>query len=249
MIDTHFHLGSDDFLNPSEVLERARQEGVGPFIISGCNRKGIEEALQLVSQFEDVYASIGYHPEVADLVRDQDILFLEEALKHPKVVAVGEIGLDYHYGKENQDTQVSLFKQQLSLAITMHKPVVIHTRDAIQDTYDILSQYPLKGDIHCFSGSLEMAERFLKLGYYVGIGGVITFKNSKLYEVVEKLPLDRILLETDSPYLSPEPYRGMVNGPWNIPVIARKIAEVKGMDVSLVCHQTTQNARTLFDLK
>lgn len=249
MIDTHFHLGSDDFEDFQDVLKRARENGVHPFIISGCNRKGIEEALQIIDAEEDVYASIGYHPDVADIVSDEDLLFLEKALAHNKVVAVGEIGLDYHYGKENKEKQISLFQTQLAMAESFHKPVVIHTRDAIQDTYDILSKYHLKGDIHCFSESLEMAKRFLNLGYYLGIGGVLTFKNSKLYQVVEQVPLNRILLETDSPYLSPEPYRGMVNGPWNIPLIARKIAEIKGETISTIQEETTKNAKTLFDLK
>ena len=248
MIDTHFHLGSEDFDNPRDVLERARKNGVSPFIISGCTRKGIEDALLLIHEFDDVYASLGYHPEEADRVNHEDLLFLEKALEDKKVVAIGEIGLDYHYGKENKEKQIALFRAQLDIAVAKNMPVVIHTRDAIQDTYDILSSYPVKGVIHCFSESLEMAKRFFSLGYYIGIGGVLTFKNSKLYQVIEQVPLNCILLETDSPYLSPEPYRGMVNGPWNIPIIAKKIAEVQGIDVSIVENETTKNARELFDL-
>lgn len=247
-IDTHFHLSSEDYDNPQEILEKARKNGIEKFIISGCDRKGIEEALQLADQFEDVFITIGYHPEFADSVNEDDLNYLEMCLSHPKVVGVGEIGLDYHYGKENRTKQIELFQYQLQLANQYQKPVVIHTRDAIQDTYDIIKNYDNKGVIHCFSESLEMAKLFIKLGYFLGIGGVVTFKNSKLYRIVEEIPLEFIVLETDSPYLAPDPYRGEKNGPWNIPIIAEKIANTKQISLEQVAQTTTNNACRLFDL-
>ncbi len=247
-IDTHFHLGSDSYEDYQEVLNEARKNQVSPFIVSGCNRKEIEEVLKIASTEKDVYLTLGYHPDCADSVTDDDLMFLEEQIKNHLCVGVGEIGLDYHYGKENRDKQIDLFKKQLALAEKYKLPVVIHTRDAIQDTYDIIKEYKVIGVLHCFNESLEMAKAFLKLGFYFGIGGVVTFKNSKLHEMVRELPLEKILLETDSPYLAPEPYRGKKNGPWNIPVIAQRIADIKEITLEDVSKITLTNTHRLFDL-
>ena len=247
-IDTHFHLGSDSYDDPEKVLEQAQENDVTTFIVSGCNRREMDEVLALAKGNEHLFVTIGYHPENASTVTEEDLSYLEKKLASSSVVGIGEIGLDYHYGKENIDQQKALFRAQLSFAEKYHLPVVIHTRDAIQDTYDILKDYNVTGVLHCFNESIEMANRFLKLGFYFGIGGVITFKNSKLYQTVEQLPLDRIVLETDSPYLAPEPYRGHKNGPWNIPIIAKKIADVKNIDVTEVAKITSHNAKQLFDL-
>ena len=231
--DTHFHLGSDSYDDPEEVLKQAQENDVTTFIVSGCNRREMDEVLAFAEENGHLFVTIGYHPENASTVTEEDLSYLEEKLASSSVVGIGEIGLDYHYGKENIDQQQALFRAQL---------------DAIQDTYEILKDYNVKGVLHCFNESIEMANRFLKLGFYFGIGGVITFKNSKLYQTVEQLPLDRIVLETDSPYLAPEPYRGHKNGPWNIPIIAKKIADVKNIDVTEVAKITSHNAKQLFDL-
>ena len=156
--------------------------------------------------------------------------------------------MDYHYGKDNIDSQKKLFIYQLELAKKYNLPVVIHSRDATQDTIDILKSYNLKGDIHCFSGSLEIAKVYISMGYYLGIGGVVTFKNSNLYKVIEKIGLDNVVLETDSPYLSPEPFRGTKNSSKNIPIIANKISDILNIDVSEVSKITYSNAVKLFDL-
>lgn len=246
-IDTHLHLEKEDSFE--EVLQKAKEKNVQTLIISGCSRKGIDDALYIATKCDNIFVTIGYHPDVASEVTSLDLVYLEEQLKHDKVVGLGEIGLDYHYGKENMDKQKELFKKQLELAHKYDLPVVVHTRDAIQDTYDILKEYDGRCVLHCFSESIEMARLFLKKGFYFGIGGVLTFKNSKLYQVVRELPLENIVLETDSPYLSPEPYRGLTNGPWNIPIIAQKIAEIKEMDANVIASMTTLNASRLFDLE
>ena len=179
---------------------------------------------------------------------DEDFTYLKSVLDNPKVIGIGEIGLDYHYGKENRDRQIELFRKQLALAEEKELPVVIHTREAIQDTYDIVKEFKVRGVLHCFSESYEMAQLFLKKDFYFGLGGVLTFKNSRLYEVVDKLPIDHLLLETDSPYLAPDPYRGQKNGPWNIPVIAQKLATIKNVSLKDVEKITYENTCQLFDL-
>lgn len=170
-------------------------------------------------------------------------------IKIDSVKAIGEIGLDYHYSNCDKDAQKEMFKRHLELAEKYHKPVIIHSRDAIQDTYDIVKNYDIRGVIHCFSGSLEMAELFIKKGFFIGVGGVLTFKNANnLPKVIEKISLNNILLETDSPFLSPEPLRGQKNIPVNVLYVAQKIADIKKIDLSDVIKQTTYNALRLFDL-
>ena len=193
--------------------------------------------------------TIGYHPSEADTITDNDLLLLREQLNNEKVVGIGEIGLDYHYGMDNILKQKELFRYQLSLAEKLSMPVVIHSRDATMDTINILKEYPeVKGIIHCFSGSLETANIYISMGYKLGIGGVITFKNSNLFKVVQSVGLDNIVLETDAPYLAPEPYRGKLNSSKYIPVIAERIAELLGVSVEEVARVTTKNAVYMFDL-
>ena len=174
---------------------------------------------------------------------------VEDNLNNPKIVAIGEIGLDYYWINDNKDKQKEIFEYQLKLANKYNKPVVVHSREAIQDTYDILRKYNLRGSIHCFSSSLEMAKEFIKLGYKIGIGGTLTFKNSKkLQEIVKEIDLNHVLIETDSPYLSPEPFRGKKNKPINVYYVASKIAELKNIDINEVLFITNRNAIEIFDL-
>ena len=174
----------------------------------------------------------------------------EEQIRDNDIVGIGEIGLDYHYGKENAELQKKLFHKQMVLAEKYHLPVVIHSRDATEDTIAVLKQYPnVIGDIHCFSGSIETAKIYISMGYKIGIGGVVTFKNSNLYKVVENIGLDSIILETDAPYLAPTPFRGSVNSSKYIPYIAEKIANILNISVDDVARITTENASWLFDLK
>ncbi len=247
-IDTHCHLSIEDYDNIDNVIKENRNNNIDKIIISGCTKSSIIESLDLSSKYADVYVTIGFHPSEADITTKDDLKFLEKSLSNKKVVGIGEIGLDYHYGKENVERQKKLFISQLDLAKKYNLPVVIHSRDATQDTIDILKSYDLRGDIHCFSGSLETAKIYISMGYYLGIGGVVTFKNSSLYKVIEKIGLSNIVLETDSPYLSPEPFRGTKNTSKNVPIIANRIAEILNIDVSEVSRITYSNAVKLFDL-
>lgn len=247
-IDTHCHLSIEDYDNIDDVIKENRNNNIDKIIISGCTKSSIIESLDLSSKYDDVYVTIGFHPSEADITTKDDLKFLEKSLSNKKVVGIGEIGLDYHYGKENVERQKKLFISQLDLAKKYNLPVVIHSRDATQDTIDILKSYDLRGDIHCFSGSLETAKIYISMGYYLGIGGVVTFKNSSLYKVIEKIGLSNIVLETDSPYLSPEPFRGTKNTSKNVPIIANRIAEILNIDVSEVSRITYSNAVKLFDL-
>lgn len=247
LIDTHLHL-DDDGLDIDEVINRAKSVGVNYLIVSGSELSDNKFNDDLVSRYDDIFMSAGFHPCMVDSVKEEDFVFLEDILiNNKKVVAIGEIGLDYYYGSDNKDAQISLFRRQLDLAVKYNLPVVIHTRDAFLDTYNILKEYNLTGVIHCFSGSVEVAREYISLGYYLGIGGVVTFKNSKLGDVVKEIGLDRIVLETDSPYLSPD--RGKKNEPCNVRVICNYLADLLNISKEEVEKITNSNARDVFDLK
>ena len=248
-IDTHCHLSSEDYDDIDLVVKENRENNIDKIIISGYSRDTIVETLELINKYEDVYATIGYHPSETDITTDKDLILLEEQIKNKKVVGIGEIGLDYHYGNENKDKQIVLFRKQMELASKYKLPVVIHSRDATADTISVLKEYEVIGDMHCFSGSLETAKIYISIGYKLGIGGVVTFKNSILYKVVESVGLENIILETDSPYLTPEPFRGKKNSSKYIPYISEKIANILNCSVEKVADITTKNAISLFDLK
>ena len=219
-------------------------------IASGCNDKTNKEVLELVNKYDNVYGTLGIHPEEVDNISEDSFKLIVENINNPKIVAIGEIGLDYYWVSETREKQQDIFKRQLDIATKYNKPIVVHSRDAMQDTYNILKQYKLKGSLHCFSSSLEMAKEFIKLGYKIGVGGTVTFKNSKkLQEIVEEIDLKNILLETDSPYLSPEPFRGKRNNPSNTYYVAQKISNLKDIDIEEVLDITSSNAIQLFDLK
>lgn len=247
-IDTHLHLNNDE--NTKKIIEEASNNNVKKLIISGCDKQGIMDALDIIKENDNVYATIGFHPSEVDNINSEDLEWLEKLiLNNSKIIGVGEIGLDYYYGKENRDKQLELFNKQLQLTEKLKLPVVIHSRDAFEDTYNSLKKYNLKGVIHCFSGSVETAKLYIKLGYVLGIGGVLTFKNSRLYEVIEQISLDNIILETDSPYLAPVPHRGEKNYPKFIPIIAEKISEIKKISTKEVEKITCDNVARIFDLK
>lgn len=247
MIDTHCHLSRYDYSNLEEIINHMDENVM---ICSGADTKYNKEVIDLISKYDNIYGTIGLHPDEAETFTKEDLDLVEKNLSNSKIVGLGEIGLDYRFGKENELKQKDLFLYQLNLARKYNKPVVIHTRDAIQDTYDILKDYKdLKIVLHCYSSNYEMAKEFIKLGVKFGIGGVVTFKNGKkLQEVVEKIPMDYFLLETDSPYLTPEPYRGRTNEPYNITLVAKKIAEIKGISVEDVYRITTTNACDIFNI-
>ena len=246
MIDTHAHILSEYYDDVDKVINNMKDNII---IISGTNDSDNIEVIKLCNKYKNVYGTIGIHPEEIDNMTSDSYKIIEENLSSPKIVGIGEIGLDYHYTKDNKEKQKEVFINQLNLAKKYNKPVVVHSRDAIADTYEILKKYKeLKKDIHCFSGSLEMAKEFIKINCRLGIGGVLTFKNSKLSEVIKQLPIDSFLLETDSPFLTPEPFRGDKNAPYNIIYVAKKIAEIKGISLEEVLEITKNNAICQFDL-
>ena len=247
-IDTHCHLSKEDYDDIDLVIKENKAAGVGKIIISGCSKEWIEESLNLSEKYDDVYVTLGYHPSEVSYVDDKLLDELRDKLKHDKVVGLGEIGLDYYYGKDNKEEQLILFEKQLKIAEEEGYVVVIHSRDATEDTINCLNKFNVKGVIHCFSGSVETAKVYVGMGYKLGIGGVVTFKNSKLYEVVEAVGLENIVLETDSPYLAPTPFRGQKNSSKYIPLIAERVAEILNVDVEKVAEITTLNACNLFDL-
>lgn len=248
-IDTHCHISKDDYEDVEKVIKKAKENNVGTLLLCGCDKKGIKEAIEIAKSHDNIYLEIGYHPSETSTTTDEDLEELKKLAQNPKVVAIGEIGLDYHWEKENKEEQKKLFRKQIKIAKELNLPIVIHTRDAFQDTYDILKEENHYGDIHCFSGNKENAKMYISLGYYLGIGGVLTFKNTNLTETLKDIPLERILLETDCPYLTPEPYRKEKNEPMYIPVIAKKISEVLDKDINEVEKTIYNNTITLFKLK
>ena len=250
MIDTHCHLGKEDYDDVSEVIKNMENNIM---IVSSADPKDIKEVIELCNKYKNVFGTIGIHPEFSNTYTNEDLKLLEENLNHPKIVGIGEIGLDYHYTKEDKQNQQELFIKQILLANKYNKTMVIHSRDSIEDTYNIIKEYKsetIRCHLHCYSGSLEMAKKFIPLNATFGIGGVLTFKNEKkLKEIVKQLDLKYFTLETDSPYLTPEPFRGKKNEPKNIKYVAEKIAELRNINTDTVLDQTTENATRIFDLK
>lgn len=249
LVDTHMHIGYDFGAEPDKYIENALNSGVEVMIASFCEKNDLLLSTTFVEKYKNLYSCVGFHPEIANDIVDKDYIELENIVKNnSKIVAIGEIGLDYYWNKDNKDVQRTVFRKQLELAEKLNIPVVIHSRDSIGETYEILKEYKVKGVVHCFSGSLEMAKNFINLGFMIGIGGVVTFKNSNLPSVVENIPLESIVLETDSPYLTPEPNRGKLNESSNIPYIAKKVAEIRNISFEEVAKTTTLNALKMFDL-
>ena len=240
LTDTHFHLTLNDDID--SILKRAKDNNVNNFILSCCDLNNIKEGLEIIKKYPNIYLTIGLHPDEIKDYNENTINYLEDLIiNNKKIIGIGEIGLDYYHNKDNKEEQKELFIKQLELAKKLNLPVVIHSRDAFQDTYDILKQYKLKTTIHCFTGSLETAKLYIKEGYLLGIGGVLTFKNTNLRDTLKSIPIDNIILETDSPYLSPMPYRGELNEPKNIDIIANTICNIKNITKEELIKQTNNN--------
>lgn len=247
MIDTHAHIVKQYYEDIDSLIEELKEKNVLNVINCSTSIEDAKEIIELSKKSNRfLLPALGIHPEIIDDFNKVEEL--EELIKNNEIVAIGEIGLDYYWNKENKEEQKECLKKHLDLAEKYDLPILVHTRESIQDTFDILKERKLKGIIHCYSGSYEMAKEFIKLGYKLGIGGVLTFKNSKLFEVIEKIDLKDIVLETDSPYLSPEPFRGKQNNPYNIYYIAKRIAEIKNIELDEVLTQTTNNAKEIFDI-
>ena len=248
MIDTHSHVYEEEIPNYIEIIDECKNKDIS-MIINGVDNKSNKEIIDLANKYDNVYPAIGLNYDQIDYFSEKDIDDLEELIKSNKVIALGEIGLDYYWTKENKDKQIYFFEKQLELAEKYNLPVIVHSRKASQDVYDILKKYNVKGSMHCYAGSLEMAKEFIKLGFKIGVDGPITYSNNvKGIELIKEIPIESILLETDSPYLSPEPNRGKQNSPLNLIYIAEKIAEIKGISTDEVIEKTTKNAKELFNI-
>lgn len=246
MIDTHAHILSEFYDDIDELIEELKSKNIIKVINCADSIETSKEVLNIYNKYEGyLLPAVGIHPENID---NSNLKTIENIIKEHKVFAIGEIGLDYHYNDENKDEQKEYFIKQLDLALKYDLPVIIHIKEAMQECFDILKTRKNKGIIHCFSGSVEMAREYIKLGYKLGIGGVLTFKNSKLYEVIEKIDLKDIVLETDSPFLSPEPFRGKKNKPCNVLYVAKRIAEIKNISLEEVINTTTATAKQIFDI-
>lgn len=247
--DTHCHIYNDYYDNNIEqVYEKMKEANVDRIINNGCDSKSNKEVLNLLGKYSWMYGAIGIHPESADSYTDEDLKYIEEHINDEKVVAIGEIGLDYYWTKDNKEKQKELFEYQLKLAERVNKPVIVHSREATQDTIDILKKYNVRGVIHSFSGSYETACIYIKMGFLLGINGVITFKNCNLKDVVAKLDLVNIILETDSPYLTPVPYRGKRNDSSHVFDIAKYICDLKGCTLEELAKETNGNISRCFDI-
>lgn len=246
IIDTHCHVIDLEYDNIDEIINRFKDNIM---IISGYDSISNRNVVDIVKKYKNVYGTLGFHPSEVDKFNDEEFNYIKNNINNSKIVGIGEIGLDYHYGLNNKEKQIKMFKSLLDLAQSENISVVIHTRDAAQDTMNILKNYKLKVDIHCFGYSLEIAKECIKRGYRLGIGGVLTFKNSKkLVEIVSNIPIENILLETDSPYLTPEPFRGKKNEPFYLSYVIDKISEIKKISIDEVKKITTKNAKEQFDL-
>ena len=253
IFETHAHYDDAAFdEDREELLSHMKQNGISPIVNVAASLRGCEDSIALADAYPNVYATVGVHPsEVYDLV-EADMESLREWAKHEKVVAIGEIGLDYHYEDTDAEAQKYWFIQQLKLAKELNKPIIIHSREACLDTMEIMKEHAkgLEGVIHCFSYPVEIAREYVKMGFYLGIGGVLTYKNAaKLIEVAQEIPLDRLVLETDSPYLTPVPHRGERNDSRNLVYVAEKLAKIKDMPVEKLIRETAENARKLYHLK
>ncbi len=245
--DTHCHLFEEYYDNIDEIINLANNENVNRMIVSGCDNKTNIEVINLIKK-DNIYGTLGIHPEDVENYESKDLKFIESNLKNPKVVAIGEIGLDYHYTKDDKDKQIELFEKQLFLAEKYNIPVVIHSREATEDTINVLKKYNVKGVIHSFSGSLETANIYIKMGFCLGVNGVITFKNCNMKDIIKEIDLNNIILETDSPYLTPVPFRGKQNDPSKIIEIAKFVAELKKVNINELAKITNSNIYRIFDI-
>ena len=247
-IDTHCHLFKEYYEDLDAIIKKINDSGINKVIINGTNGTDNKEVLETIKKYDFVYGAIGLHPEFTDSVSEEDFKFVEEHINDPKVVALGEIGLDYHYGKENREKQIELFERQLALAEKLNKPVIIHSRDATEDTINCLKKYKVKGSMHSFSGSYETAMIYIKMGLLLGVNGVVTFKNCNLIEVIKRIGLEHFVLETDSPYLTPVPNRGKRNDSSYINDIADFIATNLNISREEIGEITSKNVSSCFDI-
>lgn len=250
IFDSHAHYTDKAFNDDRKILlDSLKESGICGVINCGADLESSQKSLELSEKYEYMYFSCGIHPEEVNNLPNNYIELIKNMTKHKKCVAIGEIGLDYYWRQDNKEKQKEVFKEQILLAKELNLPVIIHSRDAHNDTLEILKETNPKGVLHCFSGSVETAKEVLKLGLYIGFGGALTFKNArKAVEVMEMLPLERLLLETDCPYMAPVPMRGKRNDSTLIPYVAEKISEIKNIPAQEIIDIATENTKSLFKI-
>lgn len=253
LIDTHSHIDMEDFDGDFDaVIDNAKKNGVEKIIVPSVDRSSFEKVIKLSNQYDGVFGALGIHPTEAQHAQDEDFENILELSKNPKIVAIGECGLDHYWDKTFVNEQNAVFLKQIEIAKKINKPLIVHDREAHKDTFDILTEN-LNGEVdvvmHCFSGSAEFARECVKRGFYIGIGGVVTFKNAKkMHEVVKDIPIEKLLLETDAPYLTPMPYRGKRNEPAYVRLVAEEVAKIKGISFEEVQEITTNSAKEVFKI-
>ncbi len=251
LTDTHTHINCLQKITAEESVRNATENGVEKILVPSASPEDIDTVPKLVKQFDNVYGMLGIHPEDAKNWNDSILDKIREYSKDDKIIAIGEIGLDYYWDKKHIDIQKDIFIKQIKLANELELPISVHDRDAHKDTYDILKEYNKTSNVvmHCFSGSVEFSRECLKQGWYIAIGGVVTFNSAnKMKEVAKTVPLDRLLLETDAPYLTPVPFRGKENQPAYVKYVAEEIAKLRGITFEEIAEATTENAKTVFKL-
>ena len=253
IFDTHAHYDDEAFDEDREsLIDSLKDNGIVRVVNVGADLKGSKASVELADKYDFIYAAVGVHPDNINEVNDEGVAVLKELSKNKKVVAIGEIGLDYYWSKDNTELQKEAFARQIELARELSLPIIIHSRDAAKDTMDILKEKDASsvgGVMHCFSYSTEIAKEVVDMGLYIGVGGVVTFKNGKkLREALLEVPLEKIILETDCPYLAPEPNRGKRNSSLNLPYVVKAIAEIKGVSIEEVMNTTYNNACRMYHI-
>lgn len=247
-IDTHCHLFKDYYEDMDNIICKIKNRGIIALINNGCDSKTNQEVLSLLDKYDFMYGAIGIHPDYADNYNEDDLKYIMDNIGVEKIVAIGEIGLDYHYDNFSKEKQITLFKAQLKMAEQNNLPVIIHMREATNDVLNTLKEYRVKGVIHCFTGSVETANILIKMGFFLGINGVVTFKNCNLINTIKEIGIDHIVLETDAPYLTPVPFRSEKNDSSHVVDTANFIANSLAIDVKKLADITTNNAKSLFDI-
>jgi TatD DNase family protein len=253
LFDTHAHLNAIQYNDDlQEVIDRALEEGVSNIVVVGFDRPTISRAIELAEQYPFIYAAVGWHPVDAIDMTEEDLQMIEQLAAHPKVVALGEMGLDYYWDKSPKEVQKEVFRKQIALAKKVKLPIIIHNREATADIIEILKEEnaaEVGGIMHCFTGSVEVAKQCIDMNFYISFGGPVTFKNAKKpKEVAKEIPLEHLLIETDCPYLTPHPFRGKRNEPSYVKYVAEAIAELKEVSFEEVAQKTSDNAKKLFGI-
>lgn len=254
LFDTHSHLNAEQFKDDlQEVIARMKEVGVSYTVVVGFDEVTIKKAIELAETYDFIYAAVGWHPVDAIDMTEEHLKWLEELAAHPKVVALGEMGLDYHWDKSPKEVQKEVFRKQIRLARKVNLPIIIHNREATQDIVDILKEEnasEVGGIMHCYSGGVEVAKQCVEMNFLISLGGPVTFKNAKKpKEVAMEIPMEQLLIETDCPYLTPHPFRGKRNEPSYVKLVAEEIAQLKGLSYEEVAAKTTENAKKLFGIQ